>query len=806
MTLTIKARLILLGTLLTFVPTAVVSIVLSYALMDEAENSLRHQAEGKLVAVRNATAKHIESYFETIEHQAATMAAEPTTIDAMKMLATAYQAYPQTLSATELAEDKTGLAGYYQSQFDNKFKSMNGGASSNPSALMAALSENAIALQHDYISANSAPLGEKDSLLRAPAENNYNRLHARFHPSFKQFQQTFGFYDVFLVDAASGDVVYTVFKELDFATSLKDGPFAKSGLAEAYRMGMTSSSAQFTDFAPYVPSYNAAAAFVSAPIVDDGKKIGVLIFQMPVDRLNAVMTHDQQWQSNGLGSSGETYLVGQDGTMRSNSRTLLENKSAFLDTLKAQGQSPSLIDSIGQNDSTMGLLKVDNPAVTAALNGQTGFTTTQGDNPQLLAYRPLKIGQQHWALISAMSQQEAFAPVALLRQHAITKTLIASAVALLVGGLLGWLVANLIVRPIHTLIYTLDNLASGEGDLSQRLNVKGKDELAQLAGKVNTFIDKLDTTFAELIGSVMRLVPISSEQADINGSLSDAIAVQKREADSVALYLERTDEASKVVDSELVAITEATSQGNKTVDDSHRVVESAADTMHQLSGSMAEMVSAIDLLKGDTDRIAKVIDVINSISEQTNLLALNAAIEAARAGEAGRGFAVVADEVRNLAAKTRESTGEVTDMVHTIQTSTMKVVRLMEEGKHNLDNSSERMSEATEQLSSVTQAMGAISQRVDNINEAIQTQQAIFSKVSGHYDEMNASFAQAQQTSELANTLGQDIRNLGDKLTALIQRFKVSEANWSTKRRSKTRASEEAERQIKDELALRRRA
>lgn len=94
MTLTIKARLILLGTLLTFVPTALVSIVLSYALMDEAENSLRHQAEEKLVAVRNATAKHIESYFETIENQAATMAAEPTTIDAMKMLATAYKAYP----------------------------------------------------------------------------------------------------------------------------------------------------------------------------------------------------------------------------------------------------------------------------------------------------------------------------------------------------------------------------------------------------------------------------------------------------------------------------------------------------------------------------------------------------------------------------------------------------------------------------------------------------------------------------------------------------------------------------------------
>lgn len=583
-------------------------------------------------------------------------------------------------------------------------------------------------------------------------------------------------------------MVDSVYKEIDFATSLQEGPFAQSALAEAYRQAKAQGKVVITDFASYLPSYNAPAAFIAAPIKQGDKLLGVLAFQVPVDRINKVMTHNAAWQHSGLGKTGQSYLVGADGTMRSDSRGLIEHKDQFLLHLKNSGLDSALVSDIAARNTTITLLKKDGKAVKAAKSGQSGVLAS---HDMLTAYAPLRIGGLNWAIITEISPQEALQAIDVLHAHSVLYTAIAAVAALLVGALLGWLFGRIMVKPLVSLGHTMEELASGEGDLTKRLPVKGKDEAAQLANKVNIFIDHLDNTFSSLMKTIVRLVPISAEQADVNGSLTNAISIQKKEADMVNLYLEQTDSASKAVDSDLSNITDAADNGNQVVSNSRQAVAAAASTMQALSASMADMVTAIDLLKGDTDKIATVIDVINSISEQTNLLALNAAIEAARAGEAGRGFAVVADEVRGLAAKTRQSTSEVADMVSTIQESTRKVVGLMESGKRNLDQSSVGMTEATEQLESVTDAMASISTGVAHIAEAIASQQANFAKVSGHYDKMNQSFAESEQTSQMANTLGTDIRKLGNKLTVLTKAFKVTDTNWSTKRRNKIRSDDD---------------
>ena len=190
--------------------------------------------------------------------------------------------------------------------------------------LTSQLSPAAIALQSAYITRNKYPVGEKDKELNSRRlPTIYDSFHQAIHPYLQKAQQEFGLYDVFLV-SLSGDVVYSVFKEIDFGTSLKTGPFKDSGLAQSYQQGLTSDGVTFTDFSLYAPSYQAPAGFLSSPVYRKGKRIGVVIAQFPIDALNTIMT-----QRVGLGESGETYLIGDDGKMRSDSYLDPKNHSVL---------------------------------------------------------------------------------------------------------------------------------------------------------------------------------------------------------------------------------------------------------------------------------------------------------------------------------------------------------------------------------------------------------------------------------------------------------------------------------------------
>ena len=202
-------------------------------------------------------------------------------------------------------------------------------------------------LQKLYITDNPHPLGEKHKLDYAEDGSAYSAAHQRFHPWFRKFLEARGYYDVFLIDN-HGDVIYTVFKELDYATNMNTGEYKDTDLANAFRAGMEITdpdAVAFFDFKPYAPSHGAAASFIAKPIFSqDGKRHGVLVFQMPIDRINQVMQ-----VSSGMGESGETYLVGTDLFMRSDSR--FSEESTILKT------------------------KVDTATVRMALDGKSGVET-----------------------------------------------------------------------------------------------------------------------------------------------------------------------------------------------------------------------------------------------------------------------------------------------------------------------------------------------------------------------------------------------------------------------------------------------
>jgi hypothetical protein len=232
---------------------------------------------------------------------------------------------------------------------------------------------NTILLQDYFLASNPFPIGEKHLLDSIPIRCTYNSVHKRYHPVIRSFLERFGYYDVFLIDT-TGHVVYTVYKETDFASSLNDGPFHNTNLALCFKKAMRINDhkqAALVDFAEYLPSYNAHASFMACPIFDKGRKIGVLAFQTPIDNINDIMTNNREWNKVGLGKTGETYIVGENFTLRNQSRFLIEDSTNYFKMLKSIGTPRAVITKIRNFNSSVGLQEVKTIGTSEALQRST---------------------------------------------------------------------------------------------------------------------------------------------------------------------------------------------------------------------------------------------------------------------------------------------------------------------------------------------------------------------------------------------------------------------------------------------------
>jgi class 3 adenylate cyclase len=445
------------------------------------QSNLTNRAFDQLTSVRASKAHQIENYFRNISNHTQTLSEDPSIIAAVQEFSSAYNQLGK-LSVPQTYKDK--LASYYGEMFLPRLKADRSGTPILQSYLLKPAASNY--LQYHYIAANPNPVGKKQLMNQAADASPYSMVHGRYHPIFRNLIERFGYYDMFLI-SPDGTIVYTVFKETDFASNLMSGPYRDSNLARLVRKVKDAKQKDFTrliDFEAYAPSYDAPAAFIAAPIYKQSQLLGILAFQMPVNEINNVMTGNRRWKEDGLGSSGETYLVGSDRLMRSISRFMIEDPKAYISILRKLSVKEDIIKRIQQFETSILLQRVDTKGVSEALAGKEGTEIIRDyrNIPVLSSFAPLKIDGLDWVILSEMNLSEAFAPIhSFQRQVLITATLLILLITLLAMAL-----AHLFVKPINKLIASARRVAAGE--LTTIPAVESGDEFGELGRSFNSMV------------------------------------------------------------------------------------------------------------------------------------------------------------------------------------------------------------------------------------------------------------------------------------------------------------------------------
>ncbi|MET0028294.1 MAG: methyl-accepting chemotaxis protein [Candidatus Thiodiazotropha sp.] len=774
----IKTKLRAGSVLLALVPALLVGGLIGWYADDHAKTALEDQAKARLVALREDRATQIVNYFDAMRSQAQAYAKDRMTIDALRRFHNSFHSLQDEVPV-DLAQARTTLQGYYKSDFLGQFSKRNNGESTSIDALLQKLGDHGILFQDRYIGSNPNPLGNKDKLIDKQDGSSYARDHALFHPGFRELQQRFGYYDIFLIDADTGDVMYTVFKELDYATSLKTGPYADSGLGKAFRgaLGLPDNGSVFmTDFEPYLPSYNDPAAFIAIPVFDQGEQLGVIAFQLPIDRINQVMTGNGKWQDSGLGESGETYLIGSDMKMRSQSRFFIEDPQGFLTAIGGAGVPGNVLDAIRAKETVIGLQPVNSPGAQRAIGGTTGFDVFDDYRgvPVLSAYKPVEIGSLKWAILAEIDQQEAYAAATELR-HDIVYLMIGTALVLaLASAAIGWIFSMGVTAPLGRILASMRDISSGSGDLTVRLDDKSNDELGQLGGAFNTFVTKLEGIMVEVGHSTDEMAVASEELSTITRDTRQGVEQQQGEIQQVATAIEEMTATVRDVAHSTNATADAARHAGSQVHAGREVLERNTSAIQLLSQRMNESKEIVHALHADSTKVGSVLDVIQGIAEQTNLLALNAAIEAARAGEQGRGFAVVADEVRILAQRTQQSTEEIRETIETLQSRSAQTTRMLNENNEDLGTTVQLTEQTEKAFGEIEQSVQELLDMSTHIASATEEQASVTEEISRNVDNIYQVAQSTASGAEQTMASSEMLARLGDQLKALVKQFKVS--------------------------------
>ena len=493
---------------------------------------------------------------------------------------------------------------------------------------------------------------------------------------------------------------------------------------------------------------------ISVPLIVDGKAIGVVGVDIALDALQAAAVESQR---NLFNTAGHMLIVSGSGVLGADSSDATKVGKKINDTLGADGQD-----------------------VLQLLTSGTPKILEQGD--LIRAVYPVDpIGNSRaWGVVIDLPKQVLLADSVKLQavlddaqETGVITALLVAVAAGLVGLLLIWLTASGVTRPINSVAEMLKNIASGEGDLTQRLNYSKQDELGELVNWFNRFLDKLQPTIAQIKQSITEARGTADQSSEIARQTSEGMQVQFREIDQVATASNEMSATAHDVANSASNAANAAKGADQSARDGMSIIERSTRDINQLADEVSKAVTEVEALAVNSEQIGSVLEVIRSIAEQTNLLALNAAIEAARAGESGRGFAVVADEVRNLAKRTQDSVEEIRIVIERIQTGTRGVVATMHSSQTQAHNNAGQIRQAVDALGKISDAVTVISDMNLQIASAAEQQSAVAEEVNRNVSAIRTVTETLTEQATESAAISSQLNALASQQMKLMDQFRV---------------------------------
>jgi class 3 adenylate cyclase/HAMP domain-containing protein len=462
--------------------------VIGFQGLQYGKKSLTKSMYDHLTSLQSARTQQIENYFENKRNLMKTFASQKSVVDAMSEFSAGFN----LLDTYNVAIDQNKsleLQNFYKNNFVERLN-QNSLEEYSFTTLTPKL-DVVKYLQYHYIVNNPSKISKKELMESAEDNSYYSEVHQKFHSTLRDIVRNQGFRDLFLIDAKSLHVIYSVAKGVDFSTNLNHGPYAQSSLAKVVRKIVSNPNkgkVKVSDFKNYKPSHNLPQAFFAVPIYDNSELIGILAAQISVDSINNITTGDKNWKHDGLGHSGEVYLVGRDFEMRSNARKLMENPNAFFADLNKTDLKEEEKRVIISMKSTILNQSVHSEAIKRAVEGQEGTVITKNylGEKVLSAYAPLQLEGLDWVIIAEKELSEAEEPI---RSFQNSLLISATILATLITFYAIWL-AYTFLAPINSMANGVKNIINKTS--TSTINLQRDDEFGELSKNIDKMIETIN--------------------------------------------------------------------------------------------------------------------------------------------------------------------------------------------------------------------------------------------------------------------------------------------------------------------------